>query len=550
MIVRMDKGEDIFADEEDKKSCEADLDDDDDDDVDFASAVGGAGAAPKEKKINPAKQAELDEYISILTKTQLRVKEGEIPAHSEEVGNALYNVGATYMEMGLAADAIPHFLDAEKVYQSAFEADLTEEERAADPPPRSPLAIDCLRTRGLASETAGNLDEALEIYEESVSMQRNHAGPHHPLLAMSHNNVGALHVRRKNFKKAREEFGKSAAVHRGENGTATPLALIETLVQLGNVCVMDEELEDAEKYYDEAVEIQTLHVQEAGETVDKSTKIANLLEHIAQMQGRYGAKDLAISTWKKEVEIREAIVGPKGLAFATSHSNLAVAYAANKLWDKAISAYEESIEIIKKAGGAKKHRGLLIDAYRSTANIYVSKLDGPGTIASLRKVLEINKEVLGDEHKDVAVSLVHLADMKSNMKMSEEALVDYEHAIEMYERLDGEDSISVADVNIKLGNVYINLSRGWKAMESYQEALSIRKKKLGKKHPETGEAIAGVGLAQAALGDFEQAMLAADNALKIYKKNKMSDNHPMVERVKQQRETAENSYKYGAVLRL
>eukprot|EP00587_Corethron_hystrix_P011922 CAMPEP_0113327938 /NCGR_PEP_ID=MMETSP0010_2-20120614/19662_1 /TAXON_ID=216773 ORGANISM="Corethron hystrix, Strain 308" /NCGR_SAMPLE_ID=MMETSP0010_2 /ASSEMBLY_ACC=CAM_ASM_000155 /LENGTH=117 /DNA_ID=CAMNT_0000189051 /DNA_START=31 /DNA_END=380 /DNA_ORIENTATION=+ /assembly_acc=CAM_ASM_000155 len=86
MIVRMDKGEDIFADEEDKKSCEADLDDDDDDDVDFASAVGGAGAAPKEKKINPAKQAELDEYISILTKTQLRVKEGEIPAHSEEVG--------------------------------------------------------------------------------------------------------------------------------------------------------------------------------------------------------------------------------------------------------------------------------------------------------------------------------------------------------------------------------------------------------------------------------------------------------------------------------
>eukprot|EP00588_Corethron_pennatum_P027657 CAMPEP_0194325006 /NCGR_PEP_ID=MMETSP0171-20130528/28983_1 /TAXON_ID=218684 /ORGANISM="Corethron pennatum, Strain L29A3" /LENGTH=555 /DNA_ID=CAMNT_0039084013 /DNA_START=258 /DNA_END=1922 /DNA_ORIENTATION=+ len=550
IIMRMEQGIDIYGDDGDESCGNPDEEEDD-----VAGIFGGDGSsaatsdAPQALKVDPAKQEELDKYLESLDNIRKKSSEGEIPEISEEIGDALYNVGATYLEMSNGKDALSYFKEAEEIYQAVTDASLTEEERTSGGK-QSPLAIDCIRSQGLAAEASGNLDEALTLYVTARDLQLLHSGIYHPLTALSHNNVGALHARLGKFSAAADSFVASVAVHQGADGNSTSLALVSAHVQLGNILGLGKKMVEAEEQYDTAVQVQMALNEGKGESADP-IELPRLLEHIAQMQGRYKLKDLAVKTWKKEIAARKSVVGDLDMTIATSCSNLALAFAQNNKWDLALEQYKNAIAIVEdeKNGGAKTNRKLVVAAYGSIANINIGKENAQGALDALMTVVVLNKKLLGEDNEETAASLVALGDFKSNLKLSDEALVDYEQAEVIYESLLGEESLVLADLQIKMGNVYINLNRAWKAMQNYQDALSVRKKVLGKNHVAVGEAVAGIGMAQAALGDFGQAIAAANGAIKIYEKNGLPKDHPLMAQAKKNLESADHSDKHGAVLR-
>jgi len=123
----------------------------------------------------------------------------------------------------------------------------------------------------------------------------------------------------------------------------------------------------------------------------------------------------------------------------------------------------------------------------------------PGTQEIIQKILQENIDILEQssllaEEKDNATqrekainlgmigdSLVGLADIQKNSKKYEEALKQYQHALEFFERLavDSANTQAQKDLAIcyrRIGEVQTNLGKYEEALKHYQQVLDICKR--------------------------------------------------------------------------
>ncbi|MEA5449603.1 tetratricopeptide repeat protein [Leptolyngbya sp. CCNP1308] len=143
----------------------------------------------------------------------------------------------------------------------------------------------------------------------------------------------------------------------------------------------------------------------------------------------------------------------------------------------------------------------------------------------LQKALELRRNLLGNEHKDVANSLDSLGYISRITGRYAEAEPLSQAALAMRKRLLGHDHSSVAISLTGLGELYREQGRYREAETSHQEALALRERLLGKEHPGTVTSLSNLALTYWKQGRYVEAEKLFQETLALDKKL-LGNDHP------------------------
>ena len=143
------------------------------------------------------------------------------------------------------------------------------------------------------------------------------------------------------------------------------------------------------------------------------------------------------------------------------------------------------------------------------------------------KALKIGKNVLGDNHPDVATILNNLAALYKYQGRYMEAEPLYQQSLVIDKEKLGNNHPNVATSLNNLAALYSSQGRYTEAEPLYQESLVIIKEKLGDNHPDVAQSLNNLAALYKDQGRYKEAELLMQESLAIDKK-KSGDNHPDV----------------------
>jgi tetratricopeptide (TPR) repeat protein len=151
----------------------------------------------------------------------------------------------------------------------------------------------------------------------------------------------------------------------------------------------------------------------------------------------------------------------------------------------------------------------------------VSKYDA--TVAHYEAALKIKKNLLGDDHVDVAHVCGNLSAVFQQLGRLDEALAMCSSAFEIYSKAPGNNQKSIAICHNNMGNILDRQGKKDEAMEHYSMGLAITLETEG----ETASAadfLANIGAVMILQNRLDEAMEKYVSALRIYEKAKV-DTH-------------------------
>ncbi|MBN2378974.1 tetratricopeptide repeat protein [candidate division WOR-3 bacterium] len=120
-------------------------------------------------------------------------------------------------------------------------------------------------------------------------------------------------------------------------------------------------------------------------------------------------------------------------------------------------------------------------------------------------------KVLGD-----AAKLFHRTGTKAKENGScSQAITDFEKMLGIYQKLLGQDNVSVASIYSEIGYLYWNIKDYTEALDNYRRSLLIRLKVLDEDDPLIATTYTNISLIQCELGKYEEALTSAEKALAL-----------------------------------
>ena len=309
--------------------------------------------------------------------------------------------------------------------------------------------------------------------------------------------------------------------------TPLPLASHAQMVQEAALLHRQGRLQDAERSYRAALELQPdhfatlyylglLYVQQgrAEAAIPLLRQALTLNSQIAEVHNNLGVALQALGRYEEAVSCYEQALAitPR---YAMAHSNLGATLAALGRHDAAISRFDQALVI--EPGNAEVLRALGLQyvflgrhsdafAYFSKAvaarpDFAEAKLNLGNTLLALQRpseALDIYKEALTLQPRSV-LTLLLLGDVLKVLNRPEEAIAHFEQAL-----LLEPDCI---EAQMKLGNLQQLLGRHRGAIAAYQRAIAIM--------PNDAQAYDALGFALAEFGDGAGARRAFEAALRL-----------------------------------
>jgi len=141
--------------------------------------------------------------------------------------------------------------------------------------------------------------------------------------------------------------------------------------------------------------------------------------------------------------------------------------------------------------------------------------------------LAIRKKQLGDNHPDVAQSLNNLAELYQDQGRTAEALPLHQRALAIFEKVLGEQHPTVASSLDNLAGLYEDQGRTAEALPLVQRALVIRENFLGEQHPHVASSLNNLAVLYDDQGRTAEALPLFQRALAIREKV-LGEQHPDV----------------------
>jgi len=148
--------------------------------------------------------------------------------------------------------------------------------------------------------------------------------------------------------------------------------------------------------------------------------------------------------------------------------------------------------------------------------VYAITGDYEKAISFYNKALNIDIEVLGEKHPDVAISYNNLGSMYNKIGEYEKASNFHNKALNIKIKVLGEKHPEIASSYDNLGDVYNKIGEYEKASSFHNKALNIKIEVLGKKHPSIGHSYNNLGNVYNETGDYEKAISFYNKALNIW----------------------------------
>ncbi len=256
-----------------------------------------------------------------------------------------------------------------------------------------------------------------------------------------------------------------------------------------------------------------------GETIEQ----AQFMDSLAFLLYHKGEYKKAEGLYKKDLLIREKVLGEEHPSTAISYNNLAMVYDSQGKYKEAEELYKKILLVNEKVLG-EEHPDTAT-SYNNLASVYGNQGKYQEAEELYKKALLISEKVLGEGHPDTATSYNNLAGVYKNQGKYQEAEELYKKALLIREKVLGEGHPSTATSYNNLAGVYKNQGKYQEAEELYKKALLIREKVLGEEHPYTAISYNNLAVLYKSQGKYKISLSYYCKAYTIFL-NKLGLNHP------------------------
>lgn len=203
----------------------------------------------------------------------------------------------------------------------------------------------------------------------------------------------------------------------------------------------------------------------------------NELATRAFSQQRY---DYALIHLKRELAIRERVVGSVHPSLATVLSNLGHTYLALKEYDLAVASFTRAYSLAAWKDGNNSPAVLNVIRGLGLAHFRAKRLDqaeGP-----LRQALSIAEHIHGVNSQSITENIINLADLLTARNDLAQAEVLFQRLVLIRRALSGRDRALLGDALDYLANVYRLQKNYEKSIATFEEALRTYVQALGPDH--------------------------------------------------------------------
>jgi eukaryotic-like serine/threonine-protein kinase len=182
-------------------------------------------------------------------------------------------------------------------------------------------------------------------------------------------------------------------------------------------------------------------------------------------------------------------------------------------YDQAIPLLEEAIRVYSASPAAAPDLSAALTSLANT-HFYSGNLDASEALN--RRVIELDRQLYGDTHPNVAHDLLNLSAIQHSRGEYAEAERYAREAVAILERWYGRDHPETASAMIIRGQALRFQERYDEAIELFEEALATQERVYGPAHPRVAFALNELGGAAQGGGDLDRAEAAYRRALDIY----------------------------------
>jgi tetratricopeptide (TPR) repeat protein len=210
---------------------------------------------------------------------------------------------------------------------------------------------------------------------------------------------------------------------------------------------------------------------------------------------------------------------------ASDHMDIGDIHRAHGMYKEAEDSYFEGLRIFEALYGDNHEE--IGHCYNRLSNLFstlgLHKESDKLRKAELRICLIFNDEI----SVNVAVTLINMAESLFVQHLPQDALVQYQQALNIYVQVVGRDQPCVSLVLSRLSTIYLDVGLMDKAKEAAQEAHDIANRHCEYYSQEVMSSLVVMGDIHEADGRFDDALAANDKALAICQRLH-GDKHPRV----------------------
>ncbi len=171
--------------------------------------------------------------------------------------------------------------------------------------------------------------------------------------------------------------------------------------------------------------------------------------------------------------------------------------------------------------------GYFLDCLEDLASTHSKMGKYPKAEAYLQQILELNKQIYGESHLNVATCLTDLAALYYSQNLFDKTEELFLEAIALKRSLLGENHPEVAVTMLELATIYNSQALYAKAEPLFLQALEIKRQVLGTDHPEVAASLIDIASLYNAQKRYLEVKNLYEQALKIYRQT-LDSQHPHV----------------------
>lgn len=376
------------------------------------------------------------------------------------------------------------------------------------------LYFEAASTLALVLAERGRMKEALELFAAVTRHRLEVHGPVHHRYAEALRNEATCYRGLADYAKAADLAEQAVRINEAAN--AGPKLRFEHLNELGLIYYAQGRHEDAERVFHRA--LHSLEQAVGLEHEDVATAYNNMaLVH--EGQARYA---LAEVEYQKAADIAKSCLGNQHPDYFLKLHNLAHLRVYQGRYPEAIGLYEQVL------AGWKKSYGEVHDKICSCLNGLASAALAAGDAGRAEQYaaesLRVAEQIYAAHHPALAQSMGVLAQCYQAQQQWERASEQYTRSLEALAGAEGGDMLRVSLLNGR-GACLAHLARPNEAEAALREALQLRERLLGPRHPELGSVLTELGIccwSQDKLAEAEEYLTRAGEIVKATH----GDRHP------------------------
>lgn len=338
---------------------------------------------------------------------------------------------------------------------------------------------------------SGAWDEASLPLQRAEDIRKEKLGEDHPAVARVLKLKGDLFLALGDIVGARRLFSKADQLISSYHGAESVERLPYRLALAGALRELDE-FEQAHSH------LTTLLTASFWQThPDKELAISNIHEELAKLELARGALVVAESFAKQALDVRSRLLDPQSDGVASAMETLARihrqdgrAITATALAERALEARagEEAVSEGKAVTSLGKARVLTLLAHLELDGSSLGKANELATEA-----LQLRRDLLGEEHPDVASTLHLLGEIAVVEKKLEKAETYFEQSLEKWEKFLGGAHPLVFKAVTSLAQLFAQQGRLTLAEQYHQRNLVALEGRYGMDHPILADTLLGLG---------------------------------------------------------